>query len=469
MSLNYSLKKVLSTKELFRQADFDNILKCVHCGLCLDNCPTYRELGDEKESPRGRLYLMRGLWEGELELESAVIDPLNRCLDCRACESACPSGVPYGELLEKTRGIILENTHQSLLERLLRFFLLKGLFRSTNLLITTSWILKIYSACGLPKLITNTFLTKILPQKFVFQQHLLPEFSGVSFKRKHANEIIPPLTMGEKQKKAALNWNKRLRVGMFSGCIMDVSEVVIHESTLTILRHIGCEVVVPGNQSCCGALHVHSGDRITARELALKNITAFENRHLDAIITNAAGCGAQLQEYHHLFTGAITETQKEGKSTAEWKKFENKVIDILEFLSAYPKLLASLTWCNDEDTVLYDAPCHLMHAQKVDENPRKLLNSLPGVKLVALKESNWCCGSAGIYNLVQPEISAAVLHRKTTSIRQTLSEHPKASTIVTANPGCLYQIRAGLRINKIDLRIVHPVVYLVERLKHHRS
>ena len=250
---------------------------------------------------------------------------------------------------------------------------------------------------------------------------------------------------------------------------MDVSEAAIHESTLTLLRHIGCEVVVPGNQSCCGALHVHSGDRKTAREFALKNIAAFENRHLDAIITNAAGCGAQLQEYHHLFTETNAGKQKDTRSATDWEKFENKVTDILEFLSTYPDLLANLPWSKEEDTVLYDAPCHLMHAQKVDENPRKLLNSLPGVKLVVLNESNWCCGSAGIYNLVQPELSAAVLNRKTASIRQTLAENPKASTIVTANPGCLYQIRAGIRSNNIDLRILHPVVYLAERLLLNRS
>ena len=469
MSINFSQKTDLSTKELFRQADFDNILKCVHCGLCLDSCPTYRELGDEKDSPRGRLYLMRGLWEGELELEADVIDPLNRCLDCRACESACPSGVPYGELLEKTRGIILENTQQSLKERILRFFLLKGLFRSTNLLITPSWFLKIYAASGFPKLITDTFLANLLPQSFVFQQHLLPKCTGESFKRKYADQILPPFSTEERVGDAALLLKENLRVGMFSGCIMDVSEAAIHKSTMTLLRHIGCEVVVPGNQSCCGALHVHSGDRKTAREFALKNIAAFENRHLDAIITNAAGCGAQLQEYHHLFTESSAQTQKEGRSAEEWGNFENKVTDILEFLSAYPQLLANLPWSKDEDPVLYDAPCHLMHAQKVDENPRKLLNSLPGVKLVALKESNWCCGSAGIYNLVQPELSAAILNRKIESLRQTLAENPKASTIVTANPGCLYQIRAGIRSNNIDLRILHPVVYLAERLMLNRN
>ena len=164
MSINFSQKTAVSTKELFRQAEFGNILKCVHCGLCLDSCPTYRELDDEKDSPRGRLYLMRGLWEGELELEPSVIEPLSRCLDCRACESACPSGVPYGELLEKTRGIILENTPQSLKERILRTLLLKGLFRSTNLLIMLSRLLRIYAASGLPKLITKTFVGKLLPE-----------------------------------------------------------------------------------------------------------------------------------------------------------------------------------------------------------------------------------------------------------------------------------------------------------------
>ena len=465
MSFNFSQKTAVSTKELFRQAEFDNILKCVHCGLCLDSCPTYRELDDEKDSPRGRLYIMRGLWEGELELEPSVIEPLSRCLDCRACESACPSGVPYGELLEKTRGIILENTPQSLKEKILRRVLFKGLFRSDKLLITASWILKIYSASGLPKLITKTIVGNFLPESFVFQQHLLPECSGKSFKRKYADEILPPFLPPEIEVIDSQIQKKNLRVAMFSGCIMDVSETAVHESTLTLLRHIGCEVVVPGNQGCCGALHVHSGDRKTAQEFALKNLAAFEPRHLDAIITNAAGCGAQLQEYHHLFSETNPESETGGKSAENWISFENKIVDVLEFLSRFPELLEKLSWRNDEDTVLYDAPCHLMHAQKVDENPRKLLNNLPGVRLVPLNESNWCCGSAGIYNIVQPELSGAVLNRKIESLRKTLVSNPKATTIVTGNPGCLYQIRAGIRSNNIDIRILHPVVYLAERLK----
>ena len=463
MNTDFSQNSAFESKELFNEVEFDNILKCVHCGLCLDSCPTYRELADEKDSPRGRLYLMRGLWEGELELKPQVIDPLNRCIDCRACESACPSGVPFGELLEKTRGIILENKSQSIKEKISRMFILKGLFRSTGLMISASLLLKLYIASGLPKLITKTFIGRFFPESFVFKQHLLPNCSGESFKRKHADKILSPWQDKESKKTDTQIQQKNLRVGMFTGCIMDVSEKAIHDSTLNILRSIGCEVVVPGNQVCCGALHVHSGDRKTAQEFAVKNLSAFEPRNLDAIITNAAGCGAQLMEYHHLFT--------EGTSNAQmnWSSFENKIIDVLEFLSGYSELLKKLPFIEDDDTVLYDAPCHLMHAQKVDENPRNLLSSLPGVKLVPLTESSWCCGSGGIYNLVQPDLSKAVLERKIESVRQTLRSFPEAKTIVTGNPGCLYQIRAGLRSSDIDLEILHPVVYLMDRLKKNGS
>ena len=463
MSTDFSQNSAFESKALFNEVKFDNILKCVHCGLCLDSCPTYRELADEKDSPRGRLYLMRGLWEGELELIPQVIDPLNRCIDCRACESACPSGVPFGELLEKTRGIILENKSQSIKEKISRMFILNGLFRSTGLMISASFFLKLYIASGLPKLITKTFIGRFFPESFVFKQHLLPNCSGESFKRKHADKILSPLQDNDIKKPDTQIQQKILRVGMFSGCIMDVSEKAIHDSTLNLLRSIGCEVVVPGNQVCCGALHVHSGDRKTAQEFAVKNLSAFEPRNLDAIITNAAGCGAQLMEYHHLFAEEISNAQM------NWSSFENKIIDVLEFLSGYSELLDKLPFMDDDDTVLYDAPCHLIHAQKVDDNPRKLLSSLPGVTLIPLTESNWCCGSGGIYNLIQPDLSKAVLERKIESVRQTLRSFPEAKTIVTGNPGCLYQIRAGLRSSDIDLEILHPIVYIMDRLKKNGS
>ena len=433
----------------FRGAKFDNILKCIHCGLCLDNCPTYRELADEKDSPRGRLYLMRGLWEGELDLNPDVIAPLDRCLDCRACESVCPSGVPYGELLEKTRGILMDHRKQSFKERLARAFLLKGLFRSTSALATTSQLLRLYTWTGIPKLITGSFISRLLPRKFVFSQHLLPNFSGKSFKKRHADVLHAP-TRTETPKE---------RVGLFSGCILDVSEAEIHEASLTLLRAARYEVVVPGDQGCCGALHVHNGERNTARELAEKHRNAFEPRKLDRIVTNAAGCGAQLKELHHLFPEAPE------NEIGRWKELENKTIDLLELIASETKVLGQLNWSSEPVTVIYDAPCHLMHAQGVDANPRRLIGSRSGVKLVPLPESHWCCGSAGIYNLVQPELAGSVLQRKIDSIHETIKAHPETRILLTANPGCLYQIRAGINQAGIPLEVMHSAVFLAGRLK----
>ena len=436
-------------QQLLRGTDFDNILTCVHCGLCLDNCPTYRELHDEKESPRGRLYLMRGLYDGELDLTEEIKGSLDRCLGCRACETACPSGVPYGELLEKARGVIHETSSQGVIEQTLRTVLLKGLFRSTFLLSTASKFLKLYALTGLPKLITNTALGKFLPKSFVFQQHLLPDCSGRSFKQQHAQDDL----------QAVAGAKSLGRVGLFTGCVMDVSEAAVHESTVRLLRAIGYDVVVPEEQGCCGALHVHSGDRITARELAETNRQAFAEHNFDLVVTNAAGCSAQLKDYHHLFPKSDPEYNK------DWKGLSSKIVDILELLSRHPEEVTQLSWRQDEDVVLYDAPCHLMHAQKIDANPRQLVNSLPGVQLVPLTESNWCCGSAGIYNLLQPELAGDVLKRKIDSVRETLEANPKATTLVTGNPGCLYQIRAGIREAKLPLRVIHPAVYLAERLQ----
>jgi len=323
--------------------------------------------------------------------------------------------------------------------------------------------MKIYVSSRLPKLITKTFIGNLFPKSFVFQHFLIPNFSGESFKRKHADKIKLPFAQEIKREVNSQIQETTLRVGMFSGCILDVSEAEIHSSTLTLLRYLGCEVIIPSNQNCCGALHVHSGDRKTSREFALKNMDEFESHNLDAIITNSAGCGAQLKEYHLLFSNSNSKFKK------DCSNFESKIIDIMEFLSRYPKILKNMKWCKDEDTVLYDAPCHLIYAQQVDKNPRKLLNNLPGVKLVPLEESEWCCGSAGIYNLTQPELSAAVLKRKTKSIIKALNENLNVSSIVTGNPGCLYQIRAGLRSKNISLNVLHPVVYLANRLKKNES
>ena len=434
---------------LFENVDFDGILSCVHCGLCLEVCPTYRELGMEQDSPRGRLFLMRGLWQNELELNEDVIAPLSRCLDCRACESACPSNVRYGELLEKTRGIIQEKVSQSFKERLLRKVFLKHLLISTVLLRSVSVIMKIYISSGIPRLITHRVLRKILPRGLVSAQSMLPQFSGSSFKLKYAAK--GSLAPSHHQK-------TRFQVGFFTGCIMDVSEVATHQASLNLLRAAGCEVVVPKEQTCCGALHVHSGDRQTARRLARQNLAVFGNKPWDAIITNAAGCGAQLKEYHHLFA------QKDAAPQQDWQTLQSKAIDILEFLSQVPDFVKNLPWKRDEEVIFYDAPCHLQHAQGIHKNPQKLLNRLPGVTLHPLSESDWCCGSAGIYNLTQPELASAVLARKLDSVAASIARFPEARTLVTGNPGCLFQIRAGIQSRDFPLRVIHPVVFMAERL-----
>lgn len=432
---------------LFAHVEFDGILSCVHCGLCSDVCPTYRELGTEQDSPRGRLFLMRGLWQGDLALNQEVIAPLSRCLDCRACETACPSGVHYGELLEKTRGVIQENRPQNFLEKLLREIFLKRVLTSTALLQGFSVVLKLYITLKLPRLLTQTFIKNFLPKFLVASQYMLPQFSGKSFKLKYSPKgKLPP--MGQKK--------TRYRVGFFTGCILDVSESETHEATLTLLRAAGCEVTVPKTQNCCGALHVHSGDRTTSKILAQENLLAFGGQDWDAIVTNSAGCSAQLKEYHHLFS--------KNESPKGCQTFEEKVIDILEFLSKIPDFVEALSWREEEETILYDAPCHLKHAQGVDANPRDLLNRLPGVSLVALTESDWCCGSAGIYNLLKPELAGAILERKLDSMEETMKQAPKAHTIVTGNPGCLFQIRSGILRRNLPLRIVHPAVYMAERL-----
>ena len=420
--------------DLFRDMPFDNILKCVHCGLCLDACPTYRETGAEQESPRGRLYLMRGLWEGELEPEPGVIAPLQRCLDCRACESACPSGVPYGELLEKARAVVKPHQKGSRITRFMVDFFLKRILPSDGALLWSSRIGRMWQASGLDRL-----ATKLLPRSMARMQLLMPGFSGQSYKKKVLKEeaaIIPT-------------------VALFSGCIMDVAEAEIHQASVNLLKLAGYQVAVPPNQTCCGALQVHGGDRQTASKLATKNLEVLGKEHFDAIIVNSAGCGAQLKEYHHLLD--------EESDTCH--AFSQKVHDLLEFLATRPQFVSANSWKEEPVTVLYDAPCHLIHAQKIDNKPRSLLASLPGVNLVTPNESSRCCGAAGIYNLLHETMAEQVLGRKMDDLEATLANHPSATILLTANPGCLFQLRYGVSRRKLPLQVMHPAVFLEQRCR----
>jgi len=429
--------------ESYAKVPFDDVLKCVHCGLCLDACPTYAELGVEQDSPRGRLQLMRGLWEGELALDEQVVEPLARCLDCRACESSCPSGVPYGELLEKTRGVIAENLPSSLKKRLLESFFLKRVLPSTPWMRFFSRLGWLYRLLGFPTLVTRTPLARILPKWIVASHWLMPHFSGKSFKLANRKPVS----------KSA----EGCRVALFTGCIMDVADIEVHEATITVLEAAGCQVSVPRNQACCGALHVHGGTRRTARQLAHRSEIAFDPDRTDIIIVNAAGCGAQLREYAPLFSDTPQ------KDDERWSRFGNRVCDILVFLASLERFSETIRWRDKQETVLYDAPCHLIHAQKTD-TPRALLAAVPSIRLVGLTDADRCCGAAGIYNLTQANLSEDILAHKLDDIEQTLAANPDATTLVTGNPGCLFQIRAGVNQRGLPLRILHPIQLLAECL-----
>ena len=394
---------------LYAGADFDNITKCVHCGLCLDACPTYRALGTEQDSPRGRLFLMRGLWSGELEISADIQQPLDRCLDCRACESACPSMVPYGELLEKTRAAVFSGGHEKPgRASLIRWVMVTLMGRPAGV-----------AAMGLfMRLLGATGLDRLAPQS-------LPRFSP-SFKKTHR----PAPGSGDP-------------VRLFTGCITDIAETEIHTASVRVLERLDFNVQIPADQVCCGALAIHGGDHRESRRLADLNEAVFA-RGEGPVISNSAGCGAHLKEFY----GAT------GKQTQ----------DILEFLDRHRDRLEKAGWREDPVTVLYDAPCHLLHNQKVDDSVHRVLQALPGVTLVPIPDYRYCCGAAGIYNLTQPETSGKVLQAKTDAIAAGFREQQQATTLLSGNLGCLMQIRTGMKQAGIRGEAIHPVVFMASRL-----
>ncbi|MDI3340400.1 MAG: (Fe-S)-binding protein [Sphaerobacter sp.] len=408
----------------------DVIRSCVHCGLCLPSCPTYVMTRRERSSPRGRIWLMKEVSEGKLDL----LDPLFEeemylCLNCRACEAVCPSGVKYGEIVEASRAQIEQARQPAPKVRLLRKLVFHFLFTDMRRFRAASAALRLYQRSPLPRLLERSGL---LTRLGLAEAHkLMPTVS--------ARFVVPS---GETMP-AQGTW--RGRVGLFTGCIMSTAYADIHQATIRVLTRNGYEVTLINGQGCCGALHVHAGDPNAGRALARKNIDAFDNPHLDAIIVNAAGCGAALKEYGHLL--------KDDPAYAERAAaFASRVQDVTEFLaaqglSAEPGPLPI--------TVTYQEPCHLAHAQRITRQPRHLLKAIPELRLVEMPESSLCCGSAGIYNLMRPEMASALLARKLDNALST-----GAGVIVSANPGCMLQLTAGLRARG-DSR---PVLHLVEVL-----
>ena len=434
---------------------YEDMTRCIHCGLCLQHCPTYRETGMETESPRGRLYLMRAFAEGNIGADSPNLHRhLDLCLQCRACETACPSGVRYGHLIETTLDELQHRPeaqihHKSTTEKVLRWLAFRQLFPYPNRWRLFGLATRTYQRAGLQSLVRRSGLLHLpLWKKLGFNrldelEELLPPISQPMFTAP-ANEVVPART------------EQRYRVALFSGCIMSVAFADVNEATVRVLTRNYSEVIIPQAQACCGALNIHNGDHDYGQEMARRNIEAFEvaeaqHGSLDAIIINAAGCGSTLKEY-----GALLKDDPAYSERAE--RFAKKVRDITEYLAGidFNREMGRV-----ERTVTYQDACHLLHAQRIKNPPRELLMAIPGLELIELRDSDKCCGSAGIYNVTHNDMSMQILDHKMERVAET-----GASCIATANPGCQMQLQYGVK--RADLKDESnqpvPVVHLVELL-----
>ncbi len=401
--------------------------QCVHCGLCLPSCPTYTENGLEGDSPRGRIYLMKAMAEGKIDASDPVLHHLDLCLDCRACETACPSGVIYHDLIEEARPKLRHRRKPPLGERVVDWVCLNIMTRPTRLKLALLPA-RLLQKVGLWKPL-SALTSGLLGPRLGKMQQMLPE-SGPIWPRP-LEERYPATTAPRGQK---------LIVGFMPGCVGAVMFNEVNRKAIRLLQHMGCDVVVPRAQNCCGAIPHHSGRPEIAAELAKRNIEAFAN--CDRVVNTIAGCGAMLKEYAHLL-------HHEPQWVERAKAFDAKARDISELIA---ELDPPPPTHRVELTVTYHDACHLVHAQKVRPQPRKIKSLIQGLKMVPLPESEMCCGAAGTYNLVQPEMSQDLGQRKVNHIRST-----GATTCITGNVGCAMQIQSEARRANAPLAVLHPV------------
>lgn len=414
--------------------DYGRFLDCVHCGLCTSACPTYLETGNENDSPRGRIYLMRAVADNRLELTDTVQRHLDLCLDCRSCETACPSGVQYGRLIEPFRVGMRKAEAQSTgrgTRGLFEKFILYGLFPYPRRMRWALLPARFMQRLGLDRLAESIGLPKLLPSQLRRMQALLPKLQPPS---DPIPEVLPAIGP------------RRARVALFSGCVASTMFDRTNWATARVLQANGCEVVTPRSQVCCGAIHYHSGSGLPALKFAEENHSTFEAADVDAVIVNVAGCGSMLKDYGHV----AKELQPADAALQErLESFAGKVRDVSEFLVELgPK---APTGEIPLKATYHDA-CHLVHAQQIREPPRELLSMVPGLELVPLVESEVCCGAAGSYNLTEPEMSDRLAERKLSHILDT-----GADAVVTGNAGCALQIQAALRHSGYHHWVAHPM------------
>ncbi|MFQ5734019.1 MAG: (Fe-S)-binding protein [Planctomycetaceae bacterium] len=413
---------------------YDRFLDCVHCGLCTSACPTYLESGDENDSPRGRIYLMRAVTDGRLAMTDKVRRHLDLCLDCRSCETACPSGVQYGRLIEPFRVELQADDAQrgrDASKGWFHRFILYGLFPYPNRLRWALLPARMLQLLRLDTLADALRLTRLLPGKLRRMQALLPRLQP---RPKPLPDVLPALG------------KTRARVALFTGCVAEAMFAETNRATARVLQHNGCEVIVPKTQVCCGAIHYHSGAGEPALKRAETNVAAFNPDDVDAVIINVAGCGSMLKDYGHI---AEELSPGDGERRRRLAKFADKVKDVSEFLmelgpippAGEVKLKAT-----------YHDACHLVHAQQVRNQPRELLALVPGLELLPLAESDICCGAAGSYNLTEPQMADRLGERKLRNILDT-----QADAVILGNAGCSLQIQSAIRRAGRDIPVLHPM------------
>ncbi|HKW61371.1 MAG TPA: glycolate oxidase subunit GlcF [Candidatus Acidoferrum sp.] len=407
--------------------------KCVHCGFCLPACPTYVLWGQEMDSPRGRIYLMKLAVEGAAQMTPKWVSHFDTCLGCMACMTACPSGVDYGKLIEATRAQIERNFPRSASEKRHRHFLFETFTKPDRLRRLRAPLLA-YQKSGLQAVVRALRLTKLLPKKWQTMEALLPQLTP--------QEIVPEVTPAVGA--------KRRRVGLILGCVQREFFSQVNAATARVLAAEGCEVVAPQAQTCCGALLVHAGEEAAAIELAKKTIDVFEQANVETIVTNAAGCGSNVKEYAHLLRDDPEYAERARNFSAKCRDISEVLAELEPRSPRHPLKLR----------VAFHDSCHLQHAQGVREQPRVLLAGIPGLELAEIPESAICCGSAGIYNLVQPDTANSLGDRKADLISQL-----KVDVVATGNPGCALQLQSSLARQYQKTPVVHTIQILDASLR----
>jgi len=440
------MHKEIQHLELLKILPNDDILQqCMHCGLCLATCPTYDLTKMERSSPRGRIAMIKNVARGQMEMSELFADEMNFCLDCQACETACPAGVKYGRMVEAARVVIDESGYGSAAGRFVKRFALRKIVASRNGLKFVSVLLRLYQKTGLQKLVRATGVLKIFSKNLAEIEKLSPVIAD-KFSDAQINEIELPI--GEVKYKTAFHF----------GCLMNTMFADINIDTIDVLKECGCKIITPKEQVCCGSLMGHNGEMDFALQLARKNIDAFDKHDYDYLISNSAGCGAFMKDYAHLLEDDPAYAEKA-------KRFSSKVKDVMEFFAEQNIIsnleldLESFDFAQDRLVTYHDA-CHLAHAQKITSQPRDVIKSLPGVNYTELEEASWCCGSAGIYNVVRYDDAVKQLERKMNNIKNT-----KAKIVLTGNPGCMGQIKHGAQKFNVGVEVLHPVTLIKRFLK----